>query len=293
MPKGKKKKLKFYPFHVYDGKHLLEFESTEHVYYLDGLQVPSVTQVLDMKSKEGLKYWRANKVIEFLEEHLEPNKKYKPIQIEELLKLAKHAADRVSKKALNVGSMVHDWIERYIEFVIEYGVPPEIRDPSYELDTPEGVMFLPHTEESRSSIDAFLSWKELNDVQFLETEKKIVSAKDEWAGTQDTKMIYRDTLCAGDWKTSKAIHPEYFVQVSAYATGDEEMGSDAYDDLIVMRVPKDGGEFEAKSHRELRVGYSKEDLYNEVFLSLKKVWWFNDGRKRRLKKSPNYTHKNK
>ena len=288
MSKTKKKKV-YHKYPVYDGEHLLEFEPSAHEYYLDGLLIPSVTGILDIKSKPALRYWAINETLKCIEKTIKPGKAYSKQQIDELLKLAKRASDRVSQKALDVGSMVHDWIEQYIKFCIEHDTPPEITEPE-DFEIP-GVMFLRYNNESRSSINAFIEWTKSHDVKFIGTEEKIVSLKDRWAGTMDTRAIIDDRLGVWDWKTSKAIYPEYFVQTATYANGHQEMGADPYDDLWILRVPKDGGEFEAKNHTQLRVQYSIQDLYSEVFLSCKKIYDFNDGKKRRIKKSPGYVEK--
>jgi hypothetical protein len=118
----------------------------------------------------------------------------------------------------------------------------------------------------------------------LGTEERIVSVRDQWAGTRDTRALVDGRRGVWDYKTSTDIFGDYFIQASAYAVGGVEMGEEPYDDLWILRVPKDGGDFEAKSHHQLGAKYSIEQLY-EVFLSLKKVWDYNGGAKRRIKKS--------
>lgn len=264
----------------------MEFEPSAHEYYLDGLLIPGVTSILDIKAKPALRYWAVNETLKCIENALKPGKAYTEDQIKELLKLAKNASNRVSQKALDVGSMVHNWIEHYCDHCIEHGSPPEVREPARGWIEEPGVMALPWRLEARSSVQAFLSWTESHDVHFVASEQKIVSLEDRWAGTQDMEAVIDDRRGVWDWKTSKAIYPENFVQAATYAKGHVEMGADPYDDLWILRVPKDGGDFEAKSHRDLRVQYSMEDLYSEVFLSCKKVYDFNDGKRKRIKKSP-------
>lgn len=264
-------------------EHELIFEPKKHSYFLNGEPVPSVTTILDQKAKPALLNWAVNETVAGMRRLLKPGQALNEVQIEAMLKYAKNARYKTSDKAKNIGSLVHDWIEEYIKYCIANdNLRPIVIDPTNENDIPNNVLTLPFTEEARSSIDAFLNWVDSNDVEFLGTEEKIVSLTHKWAGTRDTRAIVNGRRSVCDWKTSKGIYGEYFIQTAAYAKGGEELGEEPYEDLWVLRVPKDGKEFEAKSHHDLGVGYSIDELY-EVFLGLYKAWEFNGGSKRRKK----------
>lgn len=271
-------------FPVYDGKHTLSFHVEDHLYYLDGINIPSVTTVLDVKAKPQLKQWAVNATLKCLGTILKPGTRLSQPIIDAALKHASKEIWRIRDEALTNGSMAHDWIEQYVQYCIDNdNVPPMILDSEEVSDDIPNVLYAPTKLEVRSSVEAFLSWTRSHDVLFLGTEERIVSLEHGWAGTRDIRAIIDGKMAVLDWKTSKAIYPEYFVQTAVYAKGGEEMGEDPYEELWVVRVPKDGNDFEAKNHMSLGTKPSIDELY-EVFLALKKVWDFNGGAKRRTKK---------
>lgn len=266
---------------VYNGEHTLSFDHDKHKYYLDGIGIPSVTTILDIQAKPALRIWAVNETIDALKRVFKPGRSYNSAQHAAIIEYARKAQWRKSDEARTIGSTAHDWIENYSKFYLKHKRYPEVVETPERINE-EGVMLLPHNPEAYASILAFLDWVKAHDVQFVDVEKKIVSRKDWWAGTRDTRAIINDRLGVWDYKTSKAIYGEYFIQVGTYGMGGIEMGEDRPDDLWILRIPKDGGEFEAKNTYELKVDYTMEDLY-EVFLGLKKAYDFNGGRKRRVK----------
>lgn len=271
---------------VYNGEHILEFDEERHLYFLDGEYIPSVTQIIDGEEKTGLIFWAVDETTKAMERVFKPDTLYSDVHISAMLKYAKKAHMQKSDEAKDIGTVVHNWIEEYTIYSINNdNLRPQILDQEEveDEDIPPDSMILPQTPEARSSVLAFMDWVETNDVQFLGTEERIVSVKDQWAGTRDTRAIVNGKLGVWDYKTSKNIYGDMFVQGAAYAKGGEEMGEDPVEEVWILRVPKDGGEFEAKCHTQLRVKYSIDQLY-EVFLAKRKVWQFNGGSKRRKKK---------
>jgi hypothetical protein len=268
-------------YELYDGNHILEFEPGQHKYFLDGTHIPSVTTILGEKSKPFLKAWAAKVTVEAMAQVLKPGISLSEVRIKAMLDHAKGAIWRVLNEAGTIGTIVHDWIEAYIQHQIETGKKLTVSDPG---EVRKNCIALPHTEEAISSIYAFLDWEEEHDIEYLASEYKVVSINDWWAGTSDLAFMIDGVRAIGDWKTSKGIYPEYFVQGATYAMGSVEMGMEPFEEVWIMRIPKDGNGFEAKSHKDLKNFYTIEELYSEIFLSLRKVYEWNNGSNRRQPK---------
>jgi hypothetical protein len=156
-------------------------------YTFDGIEYPSVTTILDILDKSGaLMPWAVNNTIEYL--------KTNPGQYEQ----ARIEYRNVSKEALNIGSQVHDLIECYIK----HG-----KDKSYMTKYNDSV---------QNAFLAFLEWEEKHNVEWLETEQSIYHPSRGYAGTLDFIAKIDDHIYCGDFKTSKAIYPEYYMQIAAY-----------------------------------------------------------------------------
>ena len=54
-----------------------------------------------------------------------------------------------------------------------------------------------------------------------------------------------------DWKTSKAVYPEYHLQVAAYAKAVEDMHDKKVDATYILRCDKATGQFEAVRSKDI------------------------------------------
>lgn len=228
---------------LYDGDVVLKFDDNNHQYnaLVDGeelVDVPSATTVTGVVDKPALRYWAVNETVDFLRDKLEPGTKYDEVELNQLLDDSKKARFKTSGRATKIGSLVHDWFEDYANFRID-GVNPSIGGPDEEAD-----LTLPYNEEARKSINAFLDWKENHDIEWLKAEDMIFSREFEYAGTYDAKAIVDGKRTIIDFKTSKGIYPEYWLQGACYASADMEETDDNIEQIMILRVPKFGGEFE-------------------------------------------------
>ena len=57
--------------------------------------------------------------------------------------------------------------------------------------------------------------------------------------------------CVIDWKTSKAVYPEYHLQVAAYAKAVEDMYEKKVDATYILRCDKVTGRFEAVRSKDI------------------------------------------
>ena len=106
------------------------------------------------------------------------------------------------------------------------------------------------------------------DLQPIKIEQTVWSDVYGYAGTMDLLAVVNGKLTILDWKTSKALHPEYKLQVAAYAKALLEMGHGDVEQMIIVRLPKtieDPG-FEAHTVTE-----SGDELF-QVFLHAFALW---------------------
>lgn len=210
---------------LYNGKVILEYDPIKHIYLVNSKPIYSVTTIVSIIDKsEALMNWAVYKVKEFLEAELIVGKVYDELEKEELLVQATQAHRRHSEKAKNIGTIVHEWVQKYIESKIKNTPPPS----------------LPLNPYIRKSVEAFLGWEKEKNIQFLETERKIYSQNYEYAGTLDAEAMMDNKLFVIDFKTSNAIHPEYFLQTAAYTYARYEETNLQYDDPWVIKIGKDG-----------------------------------------------------
>ena len=134
---------------------------------------------------------------------------------------------------------------------------------------------MPVNEQLQNSIKAFLKWENENNVQWLESEKKIYSKQYEYAGTLDAEAMVNGELAIIDFKTSNGIYDEYCLQVSAYKQAREEETGQDYKKCFIVRIGKDG-ELEVKEIKEL-------DRHFKAFLGCLEIYkWQMENKRQKL-----------
>ena len=106
----------------------------------------------------------------------------------------------IMKEAGRIGTLAHKMIEEFIQ------------GGSVRLDdyTPNEI------SQAKTAYYGYYTWFADNNVEFLETEMKLVSEKYGFGGTFDAIAIVNGKLVICDWKTSNAVHDEFLVQLAAY-----------------------------------------------------------------------------
>lgn len=212
---------------LYNGKTTLYFDEANHIYSLDEKQekiIPGVTSVAAMVAKPALVQWAVNCALNV---HADGK-----LEGEELVQAMRFAHRAESVKAATNGTKAHKWIEQYIK--------------GEKQDTPENP-------EIMASCFAFLNWLREAKPEFIMSERKILSKEHGYAGTLDFTAkiditeqgkkldVEHEMLVLGDFKTSKAIYPEYFMETAARIKALEEEFPDVkYDAMMIVRVGKDG-----------------------------------------------------
>jgi len=174
-----------------------------HHYEKDGKKFPSCTTIIsDCTNKGGgLTQWAANCCVEWIRENGFLDQDLDYVVTEDQLNEARFAYKTVSDTALDVGSEVHNAIEKYLQG--------------------ERYLLL-KTEQAKKAFKAFQDWEKENNFVHIEGERTVYG--DRWAGTLDEYCKLNDKLCVIDFKTSKpknkktgkGIYPEMRYQVAAY-----------------------------------------------------------------------------
>ena len=183
---------------LYNGEIELVFHEKlgrkKHVYTVDDVPVANVTKVLGIINKPALVYWAANCCGDYFKRNIQPGISYTmdEVQIESFIKEMKASRFKESSNALEIGSIVHKFAEDYAN-----GKTPTT----------------PVNKQAAAGAMAFVDWWNTNDIKVVSVEKKVYSREHEYCGTADLIAYVDGKLSMIDYKTSKAIYPEYFYQV--------------------------------------------------------------------------------
>ena len=207
---------------LYKGKVEIEFYEGYHTYKMNGKRLISVTACTGIIDKSGpLMWWAVGLTKAHLLENINKEGGIDELVIEEACK--QHQLRK--EKAATIGSMVHEWAEKYIN-----------------KEKPR----MPKNKNVLNGVIAFLKWVEDHKVKFVASEKLVYSKKHDFVGLMDVVYKEKGKLVAGDFKTSKSGHyPEYKFQLAAYRGADEEESKVKYDRRVILHFDKENGEFEA------------------------------------------------
>lgn len=189
------------------------------------IKYPSVTTIIgEGTSNQGLIYWAANCVIEYIKMHLADIAKglltWEDIDLDK----AKKYHEEVSKEARDIGSIVHDKIERNIKrgiALLEHSCDGHNSDDLTPL-------FLQTVLKERelaiqNAYYAFLQWRERVHFRPIASELIVYSHRYRYAGTLDCLAYINGKLYVIDFKTSKAHYNEASYQISGYRKATIEM----------------------------------------------------------------------
>jgi len=248
------------------------FDAEKHAYYVsenngEYVEVPSVTTVLKTLNKPALLYWVGNEAADYIRRNLSPGQYVDEMDIEELAAGASRAFMHGQKRAAFVGSMVHNWIERYWK----------------NLANGIGVPKLPYNEQAQKGVKAFLAWVEEHQVKPIAVERIVVGygvidrkIRPAYAGTTDLIAEIDGVPTVLDVKTSKAVYDEYLLQLGAYTYAISDTMGLLVNRGMILRVDKSTGKFEVHP-------YALGDLTDagQAFLSLLQVHYWLNGKKGR------------
>lgn len=181
----------------------LKFTPGNHRYYLDGKPVPGVTTILGCLDKPAIPKWAAGQVAEYVADNPDGVEQLRGMgrgpMVHALKNLPWERRDQAGKR----GNILHEYAERLL------------RGEDVEVDDEH----VPVMEYALQFLD---DWH----IEPILIEQAVASREHWYAGTLDLIAKYRrpDTGHEGiailDWKSGKAIYPEYAWQLSAYAFAD-------------------------------------------------------------------------
>ena len=202
-------------------------------YKYNGKKLPSVTTITGQLDKPALTYWAAGCACDFILNEIEENKYTGqegppgPRLIDAnllypIIESARKEFRKVSAKALDIGSAVHEAIERYLKTGKEPQAP---------------------SDQVLSAFLAFLEWLEEWDTwETLYTEHTVYGIDEDWmvdhsyAGMADWFVILNGKRYVVDFKSSKGIYPEMVYQIAAYRATDKSI-----EGCGILRLDKETG----------------------------------------------------
>lgn len=218
----------------FDGKHVLEFAEGTHRYKLDGKSCVGTTTMIKggYPTGQGLISWQKGQALEYLWSAI-ANREVDPEEKADLFKEAK-AADRAkSQEAADIGTLIHEYAYLY-----------ETGGDLSKLD--RAINDLPKATKIKiwSGTDKFKQWrKDNNDVDGM-FEGLVASPTYFFCGKFDKLAVRDGRLILSDYKSSKSIYLDMFIQMGAYAVAIKEwLGLDV-GGLEILRFGKETGEFE-------------------------------------------------
>lgn len=200
-------------------------------YKLGDKSLTGVTTILNTKSKPYLIDWAANEAYkDAVGKSVE--------ELKQILKDKKYAHKTKGKDATDVGQLAHNWIDSWLAI--------------QTIERVEGVQHI---------TDRFVKWATDNNVKFIAGDTSVLSEKYWYAGSFDFVCEIEGKVYLGDFKTSKQIDREYFVQCAAYRHALKEMCGIEIDGSIIVRSDKLTDEELARENEEQTKKYHS-DKYN-------------------------------
>lgn len=248
--------------------HTLPWEALQRIdgkrggrYYVgpDGQRLDSVTNLLSVINKPALIPWAAKVERELVIEAAanlysdlpsDPNapRMKRDAFVRTLVQRigAEKAHQRIAKKATDIGGQAHQLIEWNLRKELGYKPGPEPK-----VDKNAGTAFA-----------AFASWWKGAGYKPVRVEQMVFHPGKLYAGTLDLlAKDDKDRLGIVDFKTSKAIYPEYLLQVSAYAEAVNAMGHGPVEWAVIARFPKGELEPEFNPDRDIHDVELTADLF--------------------------------
>lgn len=170
---------------LYDGRVKVKFTEGNHAYTV---LEPSdrygpkggVTTAINYLHKDGLTQWAANKAVDVFKEAYSQLPTMGEEEFDELCKQAKNLHTQSKYESADIGKQVHEWIENHIK-----GHDGEI------------------SELMQPSIDAFLSWEEAHDPEYIDSERLVYSWEYDYCGQVDLVAKINGKRLTLDFKTGK------------------------------------------------------------------------------------------
>lgn len=227
-------------FSLYSGEVKLVFkESTHRTKVIDDGQMTrpgSVTTILGVLNKPALVEWGVRCCADFTYAELtELFKKpsFCPADVFKIVEASRQAHNRIKQEAADIGTAAHNYLRDYWRARVQNtdipGIPTE-------------------SPETKNCITAALDWFSDHHVKPILIERPLYSRKYKFTGRPDLIAEIDGSPATLDYKSTKAIWPEIWLQLSPYAfMYNEEFGLPV-ETRWALRLDKLTGEFEDKKH---------------------------------------------
>lgn len=224
------------------------------LYLWEDQRVPSVTSIISMLPKPGLKYWAANKVAEAaIDKGTVTQRDYNWL---------KRAPQRDLENASTMGSNVHDTLDKLVNL-------------KEDEDGLQSVLDIPSDEVPY--VDGFYQFVNRFQPEFVRTEETVFGTIDghSYAGSFDALIKIKDEHWLIDFKTTRSgVHPEVALQLMAYANAEKIIHPDGSDEPM---LPVDRfGVLWLRPDRWKFVEVNPSDELMETFGGLVKAWHYDN-----------------
>lgn len=261
---------------AYQGRAIIEFHPSRHFYTCS---VPAlekwhvyqvgVTTAIGIKDKSGpLCGWAVNQCEVFVQQRIADNvRSY--MTNDDILATARQMKAHyrnVKAKAAEIGVVVHDYLHEVLLAKQNNGISPDRPGLSESIDADM-------LGKINNSIDAGLEFFEKHKLIPLTMERPTWSSTYGYIGTGDFIGILDSELAVVDYKTSKELYPEVFLQTAAYQEAYSEEYPDSRRQFLSrwgVNVGKDG-RLDAK--RRCNKIHFENDF--QAFLAAKQLWHWN------------------
>lgn len=224
----------------------------KRTYTINKQEFASVSTIKGILDKPALMRWALNLMGEFVQGHFNDIKKGKLTVDDINIDNAKEYHNKVSSTACDIGTVVHDEIERYINSQLKgYAFQCSI-DPI-------------HQPEAHNAMTAFFTWVDQVHFKPIATEYQVYSLKYKFAGTVDCLARVNGKIYLLDWKSSKACYPEMGLQLAAYRIATNEMIKSKD-----LKLPIPQGIAVVRLDKETGLPTFKD--YSKKYMKFKKAW---------------------
>lgn len=121
------------------------------------------------------------------------------------------------------------------------------------------------------SMNVFNKWIGLHKIETQALEQHLWSETHHYAGTCDFIGLFDGKIYILDWKTSRGIYDEYWIQMAAYTNAFEEQTGIKVDGVGILQIRDGEYNFITKSYEEIM------GIYFPVFLAAKLIYMWKYG----------------
>lgn len=231
----------------FDGKHELAFNEGSHRYKLDGKACSGWTTIIkgSYPTSVGLTNWMKTEAMKSLfgaltvpgEEGYYPRQGFWPIYhetYEELLEIHRDTHENVAREAADIGTICHSYAELH-----SLG---KIDEAEVLLQKVRNVEKWPIIE---NCVKQYLEWDKQNKGELVMAEEITASPSLLACGKFDRLDRVNGKLRLRDYKTSKDIYLDQFIQMGGYKINIKEWFNLDVEEIEVLRFGKDDGAFQA------------------------------------------------